>query len=446
MVWGRAIMSAIPVVGQERELRSSLQARLTDARKHTDSLFQLVREEALYDRPIRERHRLIFYIGHLEAFDWNLIGKDALGRSSGREAFDQLFAFGMDPPGCDLPTDQPSDLPSMDEGYIFREQTRRAVDQCIAAVDDTERLNVALEHRLMHDETLAYLLHRMPLNRKETISQEIFWTHRGPEARPIDIPAGSATLGLEPGAEFGWDNEFARHTVCVPAFSIGKLNVTNRDFLAFVAAGGYAERSLWSDAGWAWIQRDGIVHPGFWIEVGDGRRGDSYRYRQMFAEAPLPLDWPAYVSHAEASAYARWKGKSLPTEAQFHRAAYGRRDDLESPYPWGHKYPEQVSGNFDFRSWDPAPVGAYPDTNSAFGVSDLVGNGWEWTSTPFSPFEGFQAFPFYPGYSADFFDGKHYVMKGGSARTAACMLRSSFRNWFQPHYPHVYATFRLVDN
>ncbi len=64
----------------------------------------------------------------------------------------------------------------------------------------------------------------------------------------------------------------------------------------------------------------------------------------------------------------------------------------------------------------------------------------------FEAFAGFQAFPFYPGYSANFFDGKHFVMKGGSARTDACMLRRSFRNWFQPHYPHIYATFRCVED
>jgi cell division ATPase FtsA len=80
------------------------------------------------------------------------------------------------------------------------------------------------------------------------------------------------------------------------------------------------------------------------------------------------------------------------------------------------------------------------------GVLDLLGNGWEWTRTPFGPFPGFERMPFYPGYSADFLDGKHFVMKGGSSRTAACMLRRSFRNWFQPHYRYAYATFRCVED
>jgi formylglycine-generating enzyme required for sulfatase activity len=78
-------------------------------------------------------------------------------------------------------------------------------------------------------------------------------------------------------------------------------------------------------------------------------------------------------------------------------------------------------------------------------VAGLLGNGWEWTATPFAPFAGFEPRPYYAGYSADFFDGRHYVLKGGSPRTAATFLRRSFRNWFQPHYPHVYAGFRCVE-
>jgi len=90
------------------------------------------------------------------------------------------------------------------------------------------------------------------------------------------------------------------------------------------------------------------------------------------------------------------------------------------------------------------PEFTIPSETSAFGIANLLGNGWEWTSTVFAPFPGFEPFPFYPGYSANFFDGKHYVAKGGSARTAARLLRRSFRNWFQAHYPYVYAGFRCV--
>jgi gamma-glutamyl hercynylcysteine S-oxide synthase len=164
----------------------------------------------------------------------------------------------------------------------------------------------------------------------------------------------------------------------------------------------------------------------------------------MFQEVALPLEWPVYVSLAEASAFAKWAGKRLPSEAEWHRAAYADVDGTERQYPWGSGTPNNKLGNFDFERWDATPVGSFPKGESAFGVSDLAGNGWEWTNTLFAPLKGFSAFAFYRGYSADFFDGKHYVIKGGSARTAASMLRRSFRNWFQPHYQYVYAGFRCV--
>ena len=105
---------------------------------------------------------------------------------------------------------------------------------------------------------------------------------------------------------------------------------------------------------------------------------------------------------------------------------------------------QSAHGVFDFASWDPQPAGSHPAGASAWGVEDLVGNGWEWTSTPFAPFPGFRAMASYPEYSADFFDGQHFVMKGASPVTARELLRPTFRNWFRARYPYVYATFRCV--
>ena len=164
----------------------------------------------------------------------------------------------------------------------------------------------------------------------------------------------------------------------------------------------------------------------------------------MWDLIPLPMAWPVYVSHAEASAYARWKGRRLPTEAEYHRAAYGTPEGPERAHPWGEAPPDATRGHFDFAGADPVPVGSFPKGASAWGVRDLVGNGWEWTSTVFAPFPGFQPMPSYPQYSADFFDGKHYVMKGASPVTAKELIRRSFRNWFRPTYPYVYAKFRTA--
>jgi formylglycine-generating enzyme required for sulfatase activity len=288
------------------------------------------------------------------------------------------------------------------------------------------------------------MLHRLPSDRK--VRGPIGTSSGNPRRKPhlVEIPAGRTTLGLkfETGDEFGWDNELDSHEVDVAGFAIENSNVTNQDFLRFIQAGGYENEALWSAESWAWKETEGVRHPAFWK-----RDGNLWMYRAMFGEIRLPLDWPVYVSHAEAAAYAKWLGRALPSEAQFHRAAYGTREGWsERSYPWGEEAPSARRGNFNFQQWDPSPVGAFPEGASAFGVHDLVGNGWEWTRTQFAPFAGFAPMPFYPGYSANFFDGKHYVMKGGSPRTAACMLRRSFRNWFQPHYPYIYATFRCVED
>ena len=100
--------------------------------------------------------------------------------------------------------------------------------------------------------------------------------------------------------------------------------------------------------------------------------------------------------------------------------------------------------NFNFAQWDPIAVDAHDGSSTI--PWQMVGNGWEWTRDVFAPFEGFAPHAFYPGYSADFFDGAHYVMKGASPRTAGLLTRRSFRNWFRPEYPHMYAGFRLVES
>jgi ergothioneine biosynthesis protein EgtB len=433
--------------------RRQLLERLSDARCRSDALFNIVRSDASYARPIPERHRIIFYVGHLEAFDWNLLHENVFGLKSFHPEFDRLFAFGIDPVGGGLPTDQPSDWPSLEAVRSYVSRIRAALDEKLVngSLESYSQsrdgfpldtlLNVAIEHRLMHVETLAYMLHQLPLDRK--ISQEISSrlatapvTHQ-----MIEIPAGVVTLGLSRGSDtFGWDNEFEAHKVQVPAFEIDQYEVTNRQFLDFINAGGYETRAFWSDDDWSWKTANAVSHPVFWTKSRSG-----WLYCGMFEEVPLPVDWPVYVSHAEAAAYARWAGKSLPTEEQWHRAAYGTTEGKERYYSWGSEVPNPSLGNFDFGHWDPTPVNAFPAGGSAFGVSDMLGNGWEWTSTVFSPFPGFEPLPFYPGYSANFFDGRHFVMKGGSPRTAACMLRPTFRNWFQAHYQYVYAGFRCVN-
>jgi iron(II)-dependent oxidoreductase len=441
------------------KVHPTLVSRMNEARARTDALFQLLPPNAFYDRPIPERHRLIFYLGHLEAFDWNLLAT-ALEAESRDTEFDNLFAFGIDPVGGGLPTDTPGDWPNIARVEKYNRNIREALDKKLQSASAFESkdggftnstlLNVAIEHRLMHAETISYLLHNLPVERKTPQPASPADSRPAPRQRRASIPGGTATLGQPKNRGlFGWDNEFDVQQVFVPAFAVDIFPVANGEFLRFVQAGGYEHAIYWTPEDWEWKRQRRLEHPHFWLPRSSSPASDpdtQWEYRAMFGTIPLPHSWPVYVSHAEASAFARWSGKRLPTEAEWHRAAYGTPHGTERTYPWGDAPPEATRGNFHHWRWDASPVDAHPAGASAFGVHDLVGNGWEWTSTLFAPLPGFEAFPFYRGYSANFFDGKHFVMKGGSARTDACMLRRSFRNWFQPHYPYVYATFRCVEN
>jgi ergothioneine biosynthesis protein EgtB len=434
--------------------RSVVLDRFRRMRARTRALFDILEPEAYYERPIALRNPVIFYEGHLPAFAVNTLLKKGLGQPGIDEHLETIFARGIDPE--EEATAVARGNPTWPSREAVRDYVAEADRRLIAAIEeaDLERdghpllhgaqaLWTILEHEEMHQETLAYIWHQAPYTWKRKPEHYRTLPPRlGSAPRPtqVDIPAGVATLGTDLGREtFGWDNELPPRRVEVPAFAIDAHDVTNARFMEFVADGGYRERRWWSDEDWAWLVEEGITHPPFWE-----RRDNGWFWRGMFERVPLPADWPVYVTFAEACAFCRSVGMRLPTEAEFHRAAFGTLEGRERAYPWGDEMPHQAPGNFDFMRWDPQAVGAHPAGASAFGVHDLVGNGWEWTSDVFAPFDGFAPMASYPEYSAEFFDGAHYVMKGASPMTARALTRRGFRNWFRPRYPYVYATFRCV--
>ena len=345
-------------------------------RARSRELFDLVVPDAYFDRPIPLRNPIVFYEGHLPAFSVNTLIKRTLKREGIDERLETLFARGIDPED-EASVKNPTDLwPSREEVHAYGRAADALIEEALVEAD--QAAFTILEHEQMHQETLLYMLHEMPHAKKVRGTRDEGRVTALPLAtrESRQIPAGSTTLGT-PDGTFGWDNEFGAHVVDVPAFSIDAYAVTNGDWLEFMQATGASAPHFWARGEREW----------FW--------------RGMFDMHPLPLDAPVWVTHDQASAYARWKGARLPTEAEWHRA-----HDL--------------------------------------GVADLTGQGWEWTSTLFAPYPGFRPMDAYPEYSVDFFDGAHYVMKGASPATARELIRPGFRNWFRPAYPYVYATFRCV--
>ncbi len=231
---------------------SKLLSDIQLARMQSDRLFGILKPEALYERPIAERHRVIFYIGHLEGFDAIQIAREGVGRKSPDSELDSLFQAGIDPDSSHLPADVPADWPSLDRVRKYVERCRQRVDE---ALDECREdiILMALEHRQMHLETLAYMFHnfghKLKVKCAEIRSADTS-SSAEPEQEWRDIPAGDAVLGLPDDGRFGWDNEFAQVRRHVPAFRIQRHKVTNGDYLRFVEAG--------ADMPHFWATRNGI--------------------------------------------------------------------------------------------------------------------------------------------------------------------------------------------
>jgi iron(II)-dependent oxidoreductase len=440
--------------------RDSLLAWFHKNRARSRQLFDMLDPSAYYTRPISLRNPIVFYEGHMPAFNVITLIKRGLARPGVDERLERLFARGIDPESEDAanPRVNPAAWPTREEVLDYVRRADALIEDALRdapieqpghpLLDRAEAAYAILEHEAMHQETLLYMWHRLPLEmkRKPIEASALVIGGAPPAPRRVTVPAGRATLGaVRDRVPFGWDNEFPAMTVDVPAFEIDVYNVTNQDYLRFVEAGGYDNESLWDAEGWAWRQEHDVTHPLFWERYAEGSQAQWF-WRTQFERVQLPAAWPVYVSHAEASAYARWLGARLPSEAEYHRAAFATSDAAseERTYPWGEAVPDSSRGNFDFAQFDPVPVGSHPAGASAWGVEDLAGNGWEWTASIFDGFPGFKAMPSYPEYSADFFDNQHYVMKGASPVTASELIRRGFRNWFRPNYPYVYASFRCV--
>lgn len=395
-------------------------------------MFASVAEDAFLTRPIPLRHPPVFYEGHLPAFSYNKLGREALGLPSIDPVLELLFERGIDPATTtDASVHARADWPTRARVGEFGAAIDRALLDAIAnaeiedgdaspLLEGGEAVYTILEHEELHHETFLYLIAQLPVEAKQSPFAVAHVDSPASQAGRVDVPPGETTLGGSRREQtFGWDNEFDGATYEVPGFEIDVDPVTNGEYLTFVAAGGEIPPF--------WFQRDGE----WWL-------------RCTYDVVRLPLSWPVYATHDQARAFAAWRNARLPTEAEYQRAAYGSPDGAERCYPWGNEKPTAAHGNFNYRRFDPEPVGSTPAGTSAWGVRELVGNGWEWTDTAFAPLPGFRAMASYPQYSADFFDDRHYVVKGASPVTSSNLLRPSFRNWYYGDYRYMFAKFRTV--
>ena len=286
---------------------------------------------------------------------------------------------------------------------------------------------MVIQHEHQHDETMLATVQLMEDGAYRPVAPAPPPAAAAPPPpAEMFIPGGPFTMGTSDN-RWAYDNERPAHEVDVAPFFIDTVPVTNGQYLDFINDGGYDNPLGWNDEGWAWRQDEGIEHPQFWRREGGGPT-DWSRIRFGWHE-DLPFDEPVqHVSWHEADAYARWAGKRLPTEAEWEKAAQGA---------------DTAHANLGQRHFRPAPVGAYPDGASQYGVHHLLGDVWEWTSSDLGPYPGFVSFP-YREYSEVFFGSGYKVLRGGSWATDPVAARITFRNWDFPIRRQIFAGFRCA--
>jgi gamma-glutamyl hercynylcysteine S-oxide synthase len=331
-------------------------------------------------------------------------------------------------------------LPPVAARAFCSEVRGRVLDRLdrLSGDDDPFAFAMVVSHEEQHDETMLQALQLRAGPPLLGTGAPLPAGRSGVAGTSVPVPGGPFVLGVDAADEpFSLDNERPAHVVDLPAFRIGRVPVTNAEYAAFVADGGYAEPRWWSARGWEHRTAAGLERPQFW-----GPDGTRTRFGVV---EELPGDEPVqHVTFFEAEAYASWAGARLPTELEWEKAAAwdpiaGRR----RRFPWGSADAGPALANMDGVALRPAQVGAYPAGASAYGVEQLMGDVWEWTSSPFRPWPGFRPM-LYRQYSEPFFDGDYRVLRGGSWAVAASILRPSFRNWDHPVRRQIFSGIRLA--
>lgn len=321
-------------------------------------------------------------------------------------------------------------------GYLA-DVLARQEDRLGGILDDTTRYfyDLSIRHEDMHVEALTYMRQTSSNGKPQGLGKVP--KPAGGLAGDASVPAGAWQLGSTDSEGFVFDNEKWAHAVPLAPFRIARAAVTNAEFGAFVEAGGYRTREFWGEAAWAWREKLKAERPVYWAPKRDGI-WTWRRYRNVEALAPDAA--VVFVNWFEADAYCRWAKRRLPTETEWEAAAIGTPDGRRRRWPWGDAAPDAAHANLDFAHDGTIDVGALPDSDSAFGCRQMIGNTWEWTSSDFLPFDGFSADP-YKDYSAPWF-GTRKVLRGGCWATSARIARPAYRNFFTPDRSDVFAGFR----
>jgi Uncharacterized conserved protein len=435
--------------GEVEEKRAEIKAYFNQTYTLYETLFEtLVSDDAFYLRPCSLRHPLIFYFGHTATFFTNKLVLAKLLPNRINAKIESMCAIGVDEMSWDDLNDEHYDWPSVGAVREYRQQVREAVNHLIDTVEFHLPIDwqspmwpvmMGIEHERIHLETSSVLIRQLPLEQVKPhplfpICRE---SDEAPENLLFPVPAGEVSIDHHDPAEFyGWDNEYGTHRAEVADFKAAAFLCSNKEFLAFVEAGGYDNPVYWDEEGNRWRQFTPDKHPTFWV-----KKGDDWWLRCMTEEIQMPWDWPVEVNYLEASAFCRWKshetGKPirLPSEDE-----YLRLRDYSDALTQHEKHPGIANINLE-RFASSMPV----NWNQTGDFFDVIGNVWQWTQTPIYPFEGFKVHPLYDDFTTPTFDNKHNLFKGGCWISTGNEINGHSRYAFRRHF-FQHAGFRYIES
>jgi ergothioneine biosynthesis protein EgtB len=407
----------MPASGTETRSRP-LRARFLDVRARTEALAAPLTVEDQVVQSMPDASPVKWHLAHTTWFFERFVLKAAKPRW---EAILNSYYDGVGPQ-FDRASRGVLSRPTVAEVALYRrevdarlaERLERPLEPATAAL-----VELGLAHEEQHQELiLTDLLHAFSRNPLRPAYRDLA-PPVGREAEPprwLAFEGGLVEIGAS-GRGFAFDNERPRHRVYLEPFELGSRLVTAGEFLAFIEDKGYERPELWPSDGWAARRQHGWTAPLYWEKL-DGR----FHVMTLGGLRPLTAAEPVcHLSWYEASAFARFSGARLPREEEWEVAAAR----------------EQVAGNF-------VESGALQPRAAAPGATQLFGDAWEWTASPYTGYPGFRAFEGVVGEYNGKFMCNQLVLRGGSCATPADHARATYRNFFPPAARWQFAGLRLA--
>lgn len=304
--------------------------------------------------------------------------------------------------------------PTLNEVFAYREAVDDAMLDLIATNNDPQiefLVSLGLNHEQQHQELLLtdikHVLAQNPMQPAYNADLPTAPSHPAQELSFVPFSGGMHTIGVKPDDGFCFDNETPRHEVLLQPFALGSRLVSNADYQAFIADGGYEDCALWLADGWTEILAGTLARPLYWSE-------DLQAEYTLGGLRDIDLSAPVtHLSFFEADAYARWADARLPSEAEWEVAAAAQDTPLRD-------------GNFVDAGY------LHPVASTQAGLSQLFGDVWEWTHSSYSAYPGFTPLAGSLGEYNGKFMVSQQVVRGGSCASSADHLRASYRSFFYP--------------